>query len=240
MIQSARGKWAEADALFRRALALDPNDPEALDYYARMLANVGYLKQSVGLGEQLRALEPFVPAFITANAANMIASGQNEPAIRILEAHKTAEADGGFRRNRLLAQAYASEGRYGEAADTLLALPEQDRISRQTIENAARLLRAARTTVSSPNALPELGVTFGSIYAYVGLPDRALASFERLVEVGHWGEVVVLFWPPEFAPMRKTERFKALMHKMGLVDYWRAHGWPDLCWPIGVDDFVCD
>jgi TolB-like protein len=240
VIQSARGKWADADELFRRALTLDPNDPETLDYYARMLANVGYLKQSLGLGEQLRALEPFVPVFVTANAANMIASGQNEPAIRILEAHKTPEADGGFRRNRLLAQAYASEGRYSEAADTLLALPEQDRISRQTIENAAGLLRAAPTTISSPNALPELGVTFGSIYAYVGLPVRALASLERLVEVGHWGEVVVLFWGAEFARMRKTEGFKALMRKMGLVDYWRAHGWPDLCRPMGANDFACD
>ena len=28
--------------------------------------------------------------------------------------------------------------------------------------------------------------------------------------------------------------------KPGLVDYWRARGWPDLCRPMGVDDFVCD
>jgi hypothetical protein len=24
------------------------------------------------------------------------------------------------------------------------------------------------------------------------------------------------------------------------VDYWRARGWPDLCRPMGADDFVCD
>ena len=28
-------------------------------------------------------------------------------------------------------------------------------------------------------------------------------------------------------PVRKTERFKAYARKSGLVDYWRARGWPD-------------
>jgi len=38
----------------------------------------------------------------------------------------------------------------------------------------------------------------------------------------------------------KTERFKALVRNVSLVDYWRARGWPDLCHPIGADDFVCE
>ena len=31
-----------------------------------------------------------------------------------------------------------------------------------------------------------------------------------------------------------------MMHKAGLVDYWRERGWPDLCRPMGANDFVCD
>jgi hypothetical protein len=41
------------------------------------------------------------------------------------------------------------------------------------------------------------------------------------------------------ALLRKTERFKALVRQFGLVDFWRARGWPDLCRPTGADDFVC-
>ena len=26
----------------------------------------------------------------------------------------------------------------------------------------------------------------------------------------------------------------------GLVDLWRERGWPDLCRPVGTDDFACD
>jgi len=45
---------------------------------------------------------------------------------------------------------------------------------------------------------------------------------------------------PLYAPLRKTERFKTLMRRAGLVAYWRARGWPDLCRPVGPDDFICD
>ena len=31
-----------------------------------------------------------------------------------------------------------------------------------------------------------------------------------------------------------------MTRKAGLVDYCRASGWPDLCRPMGADDFVCD
>ena len=28
--------------------------------------------------------------------------------------------------------------------------------------------------------------------------------------------------------------------EIGLVDYWKEFGWPDLCRPVGEDDFECD
>jgi hypothetical protein len=47
-------------------------------------------------------------------------------------------------------------------------------------------------------------------------------------------------WSPPYALLRKRDRFKILLRNAGLVDYWRTRGWPDLCRPIGADDFVCD
>ena len=54
------------------------------------------------------------------------------------------------------------------------------------------------------------------------------------------GLELVPLWAPSYAPVRKTERFKAFVRAAGMVDYWRAKGWPDLCHPIGADDFACD
>ena len=47
-------------------------------------------------------------------------------------------------------------------------------------------------------------------------------------------------WHPAYAPVRKTERFKTLMKKAGLVDYWKVKGWPPQCHPTTENDFACE
>jgi tetratricopeptide (TPR) repeat protein len=230
-----------ADDLYRQALMLDPNDPEILDAYSQGLANRGRLSEAMRLREQLRTLEPFVPIFNIATARIMHVSGQNEAAIAILEAIPPSGAEVGSVRNLELAQAYAAAGRYQEAADTLLAIPaEQNRVSRRSVEDAARLLRNAPAKVPSPGTLPAFLDEMNFVYTHIGALDRVLERSERAVQVNDRPTLHAEFWSREYAPLRKTERFKALMRNAGLVDYWRARGWPDLCRPAGADDFVCD
>jgi hypothetical protein len=76
------------------------------------------------------------------------------------------------------------------------------------------------------------------VYAYVGAVERILDGPERAVEAE--SGFAASIWLPEFAPSRKTERFKAVVRKADLVDYWKARGWPDLCHPVGADDFACN
>jgi hypothetical protein len=68
-----------------------------------------------------------------------------------------------------------------------------------------------------------------------------MEGLERLLEIGYPNfSLTWAHWDSRSAPLRKTERFKAYVRKAGLVDYWRAKGLPDLCRPMGADDFVCD
>jgi len=46
-------------------------------------------------------------------------------------------------------------------------------------------------------------------------------------------------WHPAMAGARKTQRFKQLVRKFALADYWRTRGWPDMCHPVGANDFEC-
>jgi hypothetical protein len=77
------------------------------------------------------------------------------------------------------------------------------------------------------------------LYLYLGAPERALQGYERIVDVGfqygNWSTV----WHADYAPVRKTERFKASMRKAGLVEYWRVKGWPEKCHPTTGEDFEC-
>jgi len=136
-----------------------------------------------------------------------------------------------------LAHAYATVGRYNDAADTLLSITG-DIVSRRSVEDAARLLRQAPAKVTAPEALPVLEGGLSFVYAYVGALNRVFEFAERDFEVNSVPGGVL--WHPDYAPLRKTERFKAFVRKGKLVDYWRERGWPDLCRPMGADDFVCD
>ena len=46
------------------------------------------------------------------------------------------------------------------------------------------------------------------------------------------------FWRSDMAPFRQDPRFAALVTELGMVDYWRAYGWPDVCQPAG-DSVIC-
>jgi TolB-like protein len=47
------------------------------------------------------------------------------------------------------------------------------------------------------------------------------------------------FFVPESSALRQHPRFRRLVVDTGLLDYWRTHGWADVCRPDG-DSFVCD
>jgi tetratricopeptide (TPR) repeat protein len=48
-----------------------------------------------------------------------------------------------------------------------------------------------------------------------------------------------LAWLPVFHNVRALPEFRQLLRDLGLVDYWRTTGWPDVCRPVGADDFTC-
>jgi hypothetical protein len=78
------------------------------------------------------------------------------------------------------------------------------------------------------------------ILAYSGEPERLLEQPERAWQAGLLGRESFLFFEGMFAPVIKTQRFKKLMRDVGLVDYWKARGWPELCHPTTGDDFECN
>jgi hypothetical protein len=107
------------------------------------------------------------------------------------------------------------------------------------VEATVRLLRTALAAATLPQTLPN-SPALEWVYLYVGAPDRARGFNEEGAETGYQGLAAYPIWHPSYAPVRKTERFKAYLRTAGYVDYWRARGWPDLCRPVGTNDFTCD
>jgi TolB-like protein len=232
-VQSNRGRIVLAEELYSKALTLNPNNPDALHFYSALLSMVGRQKDAIAMRQRLQVLEPFVPIFNWATAWMLWLDGQEDSAITILRNAPTAI---GY---PFLPTIHAAAGRYGEAADLLLTIPP-GLYPPGMVEEAARLLRTAPATTASPETLPRLWF-LGFVYHYIGASSRVLEFSEGSVEAGYNVLIVITpLWHPSYASVRKMERFKTLVRNAGLVDYWRARGWPDLCRPVGTDDFVCD
>ena len=231
-VRRMRGRHVEAEDMFKQALSLDPENSETLHHYSLLLADVGRVKEALLLRLRLQAQDPLVPQFNAVTNSHLVMNGRNDEAFAILKALRPMK-----RNLNLLAYVYASKGRYNDAAEVLREIPSRA-FPPGTVDEAVRLLRAAPAPVqaaSSPTMLSKGWL--GWVYLYASAPDRALDFSQVQADAGYWD--ANWLWFPEYAPVRKTERFKALMRKAGQVDYWRARGWPEFCHPVGNDDFAC-
>ena len=131
---------------------------------------------------------------------------------------------------------YGSEGKYPDAAK---ALDEIIRKPDSAAAKAAAVFRALPSKIPA-DTLPALPRPWDFVYVYAGAPERALDALERQVAMGFIGGTILdEVWHPSFAAVRNTKKFNTLMRKAGMVDFWRAKGWPPQCHPTTADDFEC-
>jgi hypothetical protein len=139
-----------------------------------------------------------------------------------------------------LAMIHASMGRYGEAADLLENASPGNANQEEARKEAARLLRAAPAKVDALDTRRRLGVGLDWVYLHVGAPELAIQTQEFRIKMRFTAPTELpIIWHSSYAPLRKTERFKAYVRELGLVEYWRAKGWPEFCKPTTGDDFEC-
>ena len=218
----------------RVALALDSNDPDMLYDLAADLAAVGRLRDARKIQAQILALEPFVPQYNIQTADVLWALGRNDEAIALLKKLKPqAGVTLGF------AKAYAAKGQLNLAADILSSNLPPDPSRRNDLERAAKMLRAgaAQSTARDPDFLPE-NLLF--VYLFSGQQDRLLEYAKHRVALGLSSGLFRNPWAPSSAGLRKTQGFREFVRNSGLLEDWRARGWPDSCHPIGADDFACN
>jgi len=97
---------------------------------------------------------------------------------------------------------------------------------------ALRIMDAHRDDDWAPTMLLQLGE-----------PARSFAAFER-GKSGLSDGYLNWLWEQEAwsRKARQDPSFQGFANRMGMVDYWKANGWPDLCKPTpaaGPDAFTC-
>jgi adenylate cyclase len=135
---------------------------------------------------------------------------------------------------------------------TLARLGTKKTLSRDDIVFSDPVFDVAKKNIDSPKEglselrrlyadddMDSLKLSFISIWAaYFGDPELAIRAMEKGVRLHSAG--MSMSWWPVMKKVRQLPRFKEFVRDIGLTDYWKEYGWPDLCRPMGDDDFVCD
>lgn len=232
-VRLVQRKMLAAEDAFREALRLDPNQADGLHGYSQFLAAMGKIRDSLALRDHLQAIEPSIVQYTADTAEIYWLTGTPQDyakAVAMLQPFRPG-------RTLELALIESAAGHYHDAAAALREMPASNWPDNM-LPTAAKLLDTAPAR-NAPESLPKLG-SLGFTYLHVGAPERVLEYYEDEVKGGYFQPIsTTWFWHPSYAVVRQTERFKKLVRDLGLVEYWRARGWPAACHQVGADDFAC-
>ena len=240
----AQWQWEPAERVFERAMALDPESSELLEDYAEFLGMVGRFDEMLSIAEQGYLIDPYLPPLAAVYAEALMIAGRAEDADRALAASTLYTSPRWFVSFRVAAALQI--GRPDQAIEVIRSeLPP----TRTDIEMVIAVLE----TPDDERAVAELQThlfeqlatasydPFMGSYAllHARRHDVVLRLQQAGVDRNLQGDLEWIF-APLFDDLRALPAFNDYLESVNLPDYWRKHGWPDPCQPIGEDDFVCD
>jgi len=227
--------WKGGEAAFRNAISLDV-PPDASSYCMLQLAAAKY-DAAQQLMEDGRDLQP-----------------QNSTGHRF--AMFTAARRGEWARATELYESGTELFQpWREAANTWIHLllgdgkPEAARAITPTDELNAGML----ASLDRPDeAIKKLRLAYDASgpgepnrWLYIGLwagyfGEEKMALEAMRATIGEHGAQMVYIWLPQLKEMRQLRDFKTYLREVGMVDYWKEYGWPDICHELSEDDFECE
>ncbi len=225
-----RGDIAEIIADFDRALAIEPRNASALNWRGSAHASVGALDKAREDYARCTDFEPDYAPCAENYYAILGSMGRDEEA---LAAYKSALDRGAA---KTVYAPFAVLARLDEELAFKTASNSPSVLSGWTRHD--ELYEAYR---HPENVYPEL---IGDIVRFQEKNGLMTPSvMEILVQpLGAFEYHVVPYnaWDASSRSYRQSAQFKNAMRKSGIIDYWRKHGFPPQCKPVGNDDFECE
>jgi len=247
MIHASRLDWESADAQYREALRAEPYNGMVNMWYGNFLRGLGRTGDAVKYYETARHYDPQSAVALGNLALAYVATGRAGESEQLL----TAAAQRGMRHPTFCHARIALGTARHDPAMVQSALAEWFAFFPSWMPQGAEtiLARAALDPSARPAARSLLadavrgGLALESwatllVTALAGDFDTAFASAARVSPSGSVS-LGSAFWHPSLAEWRGDPRFKRVVRRLQMPEYWRKAGWPDWCRPVGGDDFEC-
>jgi TolB-like protein/tetratricopeptide (TPR) repeat protein len=239
-------RYGEMDEAFARALNLNPNDPTALYWSSNGLVSMGRTGAAEALLDKILQTDPINALAVHYKGVIRFSRGDVAAAQQYA---RTAAAEGYDSGHIVSAFAEAVAGSYESAAadftigwgsmNTTFSKSEFATIFRGTYGDAAA--RAAALALVYKHPQDEIAPL---MYLYLSEPARGFREFEQRGSGVSDAFFILLWLPSDYSRLaRQHPSFQGFAKRLGMIDYWRKYGWPDLCHPApgrGADAFTCD
>lgn len=210
-----------------RAIAADRNNATAFLFRSIFWVNLGFFDRAVADQDRCLAIDPAYQNCLRWKALALLFAGDTDTALDLFEQGVAS----GFVSNR----ADSFVGPLLERGNRLAALL----LAPGTVEMKQAVVAARTSGVSPPDALAivERAVPDPHFHSHFLM---VLGAWDQAAEEESLRFSTVVFWDPAHAGLRRTPAFKRIVTRMGIPAYWREHGYPPQCRPVGRNDFACD
>ncbi len=216
--------WKAAEMQHQRALELDPNSADVLQFYAHLLSTTGRHAEALSRIKRARELDPLNLRINALEGLFLLHAGQTDEAITVLQ--KALELDSNHRlANLFAARAYIKKGMFAEAFAATRKARELSAASSEPIAFGAYALARSGNVVEARAALDELlklsttryvpPYNIALIYSGLGEQDKALDYLEKAYEQKDMRMVFLKVESP-WNDLRLTPRFIDLLKRMKL------------------------
>jgi serine/threonine-protein kinase len=215
--------WKGAETSFRRAIMLNPNEPQARAYYSHLLHTLRRPEEAMAQIDSALKLDPLNSLFRSIYAMDLMYARRFDEAIALLRATLKTEPNNAVALGTLRS-AYHQKGMHREALDVWKAsfAAKGDTEAEEALARgyaaggysgalsqvAEMLVRRSRTSHVTPWQI-------GTLYTRAGKNDEALDWLEKAYEA-HDPNVPYLSVDPIFDDLRANPRFQDLIRRLNL------------------------
>ena len=235
-------RWADGISEYRKAISNDPRNPTLHQWLGEAFTYMGYLSQGLEQMQMAYALDPASPVINQSLAWIATLNRDDDLAFKQVEISKGLGV--GVRAMLISVDAMVRREDWNAALAAVDAAFEAPEVARACIQARRDSALIDQLPVLLDQLIEDMG---GNIpwpiflcLALADQPDRAAKLALADIE-DNWQDLN-LFWSSnsQAGAMRQTAVFRQALADMGLLDFYREYGWPDLCRPVGEDDFECD
>ncbi|QNL17945.1 hypothetical protein HXX25_00500 [Hyphobacterium sp. CCMP332] len=227
------GTWADYSdiiAQYTRALDIDPHDGSARNWRGLTYFNMGYLELALADFQACLEQEPRYAPCAENHYDTLYALGRTGEALAAYQESLFAGLVTGEWSNFGMLAHFRKDIAFAHALNQSSVLQRYPRIGE---------IYDAYLNLDEDHS--DLGEDAWRYAASIGNDTNPLVPVLLLaIDPAATNAYPFTQWQPELRAWRQSGSFKNGMRERGILDYWREHGFPLQCRPVGEDDFECE